>query len=136
MGRVERRLRRKWKAVEKRLGDVEERWGENKVGGHLESKCQIHGLLGIEHLNNEQHTVFDAVTEAYGSDHGGLFFIHGPGGCGKTFVYNLLAQKAHSENHIVLCVASSGIASLLLPLGATAHSTFKIQLAVCQSRES
>ncbi|KAL5720524.1 DNA helicase [Ranunculus cassubicifolius] len=38
--------------------------------------------------------------------------------------------KLRSENKIVLAVASSGIASLLLPGGRTGHSRFKIPLDV------
>ncbi|MCH85307.1 helicase-like protein, partial [Trifolium medium] len=45
---------------------------------------------------------------------------------GKTFMWNTLASSLRSKGHIVLTVASSGIASLLLPGGTTAHSKFKI----------
>jgi len=45
---------------------------------------------------------------------GGLFFLNGPGGTtGKTFVYQALSHAIHGQGKIVLCVASSGIASLL-----------------------
>ncbi|POS82139.1 hypothetical protein EPUL_005526, partial [Erysiphe pulchra] len=54
------------------------------------------------------------------------FFIQGPAGTGKTFLYNTICSKYRSEGKIVLCVASSGIASLLLPNGRTAHSMFRI----------
>lgn len=57
---------------------------------------------------------------------GQLFFLDGPGGTGKTFVYNTVCHKIRSEGWIVLCVASSGIAALLLRGGRTAHSMFKI----------
>ena len=52
----------------------------------------------------------------------GLFFVHGHGGTGKTFLWIIIIAKIRSENRIVLAVASSGIASLLLPGGRTAHS--------------
>ncbi|XP_016171553.1 ATP-dependent DNA helicase PIF1-like [Arachis ipaensis] len=41
-----------------------------------------------------------------------------------------LSAAIRSEGHIVLNVASSGIASLLLPNGRTAHSRFKIPLDI------
>ena len=47
---------------------------------------------------------------------------------GKTYLWNKLISKFQSEKHIVLAVASSRIASLLLPRGKIAHSMFKIPL--------
>jgi ATP-dependent DNA helicase PIF1 len=57
---------------------------------------------------------------------GGVFFLHGYGGTGKTFMWRTLASALRSKHEIVLTVATSGIASLLLPGGRTAHSKFKM----------
>jgi hypothetical protein len=57
---------------------------------------------------------------------GNAFFIDGPGGTGKTFLYNNLLAAVRKEGDIALAVASSGIAALLLPGGRTAHSRLKI----------
>ena len=57
-----------------------------------------------------------------------IFFLNGPGGTRKTYLYHTLCHKLRSEGKIVLCVASSGIAALLLPGGRTAHSTFHIPI--------
>ncbi|XP_010445117.1 PREDICTED: ATP-dependent DNA helicase PIF1-like [Camelina sativa] len=46
----------------------------------------------------------------------------------KTFVWKILAAAIRSRGQIVLNVASSGIASLLLEGGRTAHSRFAIPL--------
>ncbi|XP_028098527.1 uncharacterized protein LOC114298196 [Camellia sinensis] len=54
-------------------------------------------------------------------------------GTGKTFLYNTIALKCRSPGHIVVTVASSGIASLLLVGGRTAHSTFSIPLDVLEN---
>ena len=56
---------------------------------------------------------------------GGVFFLHGYGGTDKTFMWTTLAAALRSQSKIVLTVATSGIASLLLPGGRTAHSKFK-----------
>ncbi|XP_071699004.1 uncharacterized protein [Rutidosis leptorrhynchoides] len=64
---------------------------------------------------------------------GGLFFLYGPGGTGKTFLYNTILAKLRSESLIVLAVASSGIALLLLPGGRTAHSRFVIPLELMEN---
>ena len=64
---------------------------------------------------------------------GQCFFLHRSGGTGKTYVYNTLCYFSHGQNKIVLCVASSGIASLLLIGGRTSHSAFKIPLDIDES---
>lgn len=79
-------------------------------------------------LNPQQMAAFNAICTSVRNAQGKLFFLHGPGGTGKTFVYKVVTNALRLENSIVLCVASSGIAALLLPIGATAHSTFKIPI--------
>ena len=56
-----------------------------------------------------------------------FLFIDGPGGTAITFLYKALLAYARSKK-ITVAVASSGIASLLLPGGRTAHYTFKIPI--------
>ena len=46
------------------------------------------------------------------------------------YVCNLIAAAVHAKGKIILCVASSGIASLLLSGGRTAHSCFKIPIPI------
>ncbi|PIA50920.1 hypothetical protein AQUCO_01100021v1 [Aquilegia coerulea] len=70
------------------------------------------------------------ITNSVRNDSRQVFFLSGPAGTGKTFVYNTVADTLRSEGHIVIMVASSGIASLLLTGGRTAHSTFKIPFEV------
>ena len=77
-------------------------------------------------LNGDQRSAYDCVLDLVRNIHGHMFFLNGPGGTGKTFVYNTLCHQLRSEGTIVLCVASSGIAALLLKGGHTAHSMFKI----------
>ncbi|KAF1870899.1 hypothetical protein Lal_00030210 [Lupinus albus] len=64
--------------------------------------------------------------EAVKHPQGRMFFLYGYGGTGKTHMWRTLTFALRSQNHIVFTVASSGIASLLLPDGRTAHSKFKI----------
>src|SRR6266404_2918511 len=80
----------------------------------------------IASLNPDQQSAFDRITSAITNSTGETFFLHGPGGTGKTYLYNTLCYSLRSQNKIVLCVASSGIAALLLKGGRTAHSRFKI----------
>lgn len=94
-------------------------------------------------FNEDQKTAFDTIV--YGvqqawvesnlpnspvTQNTSTFFLHGPAGTGKTFVYNTLCNYFRSQKKIVLCVASSGIAALLLSGGRTSHFRFKIPIAI------
>lgn len=81
-----------------------------------------------QRLNADQRQAFDEIINSIMNKRGNMFFVNGPGGTGKTFLYQALCHRVRSEGLIVLCVASSGIASLLLPGGRTAHSMFKIPI--------
>src|SRR5487761_412025 len=87
----------------------------------------------IAKLNPDQQTAFDKITSAITTKSGEIFFLHGAGGTGKTFLYNTLCYHLRSQNKIALCVASSGIAALLLKGGRTAHSCFKIPIPCHES---
>ncbi|KAG5561407.1 hypothetical protein RHGRI_004441 [Rhododendron griersonianum] len=84
----------------------------------------------IDSLNNAQRIAFSAIIGSVFRNEGTVFFVSGGAGTGKTFLYNTIALKCRSLGHIVVTVASSGIASLLLLGGRTAHSTFCIPLDV------
>ena len=82
-------------------------------------------------LNDDQRLAADTIVNALRHNEfnvGELFFLDGPGGTGKTFVQNTVMAKLRSQGHIVLAVASSGIAATLLDGGQTAHARFKIPL--------
>ena len=82
----------------------------------------------VPQLNAEQRYAHDRIVSSTETHAGQIFFLSGPGGTGKTFVYNTICNTIRGRGSIVLCVASSGIASLLLRGGRTAHSMFKIPL--------
>ncbi|XP_057744772.1 uncharacterized protein LOC130962595 [Arachis stenosperma] len=82
----------------------------------------------LAQMTSEQKTVYDKIIAAVNSNSGGVFFLYGYGGTGKTFIWKTLSAAIRSKGEIVLTVASSGIASLLLPGGRTAHSRFAIPL--------
>ncbi|XP_057425900.1 uncharacterized protein LOC130719291 [Lotus japonicus] len=79
-------------------------------------------------MTAEQKGVYDSIMQSVLSDSGGFYFLYRYGGTGKTFVWNTLSAAIRSMGMIVLNVASSGIASLLLPGGRTTHSRFCIPL--------
>jgi ATP-dependent DNA helicase PIF1 len=59
-----------------------------------------------------------------------VFFVDGPGGTGKTFLYKTLLARVQSEGLIAIATATFGIAALILPGGRTAHSRFKILIKI------
>jgi hypothetical protein len=77
-------------------------------------------------LNEQQLYAFNTIVHTVLSNKSGFFFLSGYGGTGKTFLWNAIVTHLRAQKRIVLTVASSGVASLLLPGGRTAHSRFKI----------
>nr|GEU45308.1 hypothetical protein [Tanacetum cinerariifolium] len=73
-------------------------------------------------LNPQQRDVYDNIMQAVNERNGGLFFVYGCGGTGKTYLWKTIISWIRSLGRIVLLVASSGISSLLFPGGRTAHS--------------
>ncbi|KAF6139189.1 hypothetical protein GIB67_040336 [Kingdonia uniflora] len=61
---------------------------------------------------------------------GFIFFLNGAAEAGKAFVYNAIIATLRKKENIAIMVASSGIVSLLLDGGRTAHSTFRISINV------
>ncbi|PHH91537.1 hypothetical protein CDD83_83 [Cordyceps sp. RAO-2017] len=104
------------------------KWAQKELAYDREEQRQCADRIASA-LNHGQQAVFDEIVNAVESrPDDAHFFIQGPGGTGKTFLYRGLCAHYRSQGHIFLCVASSGIAALLLPGGRTAHSRFKIPL--------
>ena len=93
-------------------------------------------------LNPEQRQIYDIIINSVredieaGKDTSGAsgksraFFLDAPGGCGKTFLLELIIDTVRSWDNIVTATASSGVAALLLPGGMTAHSKYDLPLDV------
>ncbi|KAH1253626.1 ATP-dependent DNA helicase PIF6 [Glycine max] len=80
-----------------------------------------------------QRSIYNRIMQAVNNNEGGMFFLYGFGGTGKTFIWRTLTSSLRAKNQIVIVVASSGIASLLLPRGRTAHSKFKIPVPIFEN---
>ncbi|KAL3654415.1 hypothetical protein CASFOL_004096 [Castilleja foliolosa] len=100
----------------------------------LEETSYDRPTLASEHchslslLNTNQLRVYNCVVSSYHKEFQILLFVYGHGGTGKTFLWKTIISFFRSLGKIVLAVAASGIASLLLPSGRTAHSRFKIPI--------
>ncbi|XP_052197200.1 uncharacterized protein LOC127804380 [Diospyros lotus] len=97
---------------------------------HYSEAQQTDSQISIDCLNNGQRNAYNIITSSVFQNKGVVFFLNGGAGTGKTFLYNTITLKCRNLGHIVITVASSGIASLLLVRGRTAHSTFSIPLDV------
>ncbi|KAL6292673.1 hypothetical protein ACE6H2_000815 [Prunus campanulata] len=86
-------------------------------------------LLAIERLNEDQKSAFNIIMDTIERCQNSIFFVDGPGGTGKTYLYRALLANMRRFGHIVLATATSGIAATILPGGRTAHSRFKIPLS-------
>lgn len=71
--------------------------------------------VSVEHqklynsLNSDQRSIYSKVVTSVQEKRGGFYFVYGPGGTGKTFLYKAIISRLRSERIIVLAVASSGI---------------------------
>ncbi|XP_056690321.1 uncharacterized protein [Spinacia oleracea] len=79
-----------------------------------------------DRLNPAQQEAFDCIIDHVVRGKAGAFFIDGPGGTGKTFLYNSLYAEVLLMKKVVLPTATLGIAASNIPFGRTAHSRFKI----------
>ncbi|XP_023239126.1 LOW QUALITY PROTEIN: uncharacterized protein LOC111637795 [Centruroides sculpturatus] len=85
----------------------------------------------ITSLNDDQRQAFTTIINAVNDEEiPKCFFLDGPGGSGKTYLYRSLLHYFRARNEIVIPTASTRIASNLLSGGRTYHSLFKLPLEV------
>ncbi|GKD94531.1 ATP-dependent DNA helicase RRM3-like protein, partial [Tanacetum coccineum] len=94
--------------------------------------------LKLEHkrlyvtLTDEQKGIYGTIMDSIDKNKGGMFFVYGYGGTGKTYLYKTMSAACRSKGGIVFNVASSGIAALLLEGGRTAYSRFAIPINIVE----
>ena len=81
-------------------------------------------------MTDERRSIYNDIMKRVEEQKPGIFFLYGYGGTGKTYLWRSMAAAIRSKGEIVITVASSGIATLLIPGGRTAHSRFCIPLDV------
>ena len=89
-------------------------------------------------LNDAQRAIYEEVLDAVECEDEGpkAFFVDGPGGTKKTYLFNFILSRVRSAGNgvhdpaVAIAVATSGVAALLLPGGRTAHSRFRIPIKV------
>ncbi|XP_074301054.1 uncharacterized protein LOC141632403 [Silene latifolia] len=98
------------------------------ISDALNAPVPLLQLASQKQLNVQQRTAYKAINEHVKAAKGGVFFIDGPGGTGKTLLYGAFYVKVCSIGKIYLPTTTSGIATSNLPTGRTTHSRFKIPL--------
>ncbi|KAL3024818.1 hypothetical protein AAZX31_04G146800 [Glycine max] len=93
-----------------------------------EARSEFENLFSS--MTDEQKQIYHKIMQVVNNNEGGMFFLYGYGGTGKTYIWRTLASSLRAKNQIIIMVASSGIASLLFPVGRTAHSKFKIYVPI------
>ncbi|XP_042954554.1 uncharacterized protein LOC122290960 [Carya illinoinensis] len=120
----------------------EEEFQSREIDDELAVAIPKEDIAASQFLNSEQQHVYNAVLEKVFANQNAAFFVDGPGGTGKTFLYRALLATVRSRKLVALATASSGVAASILPGGRTAHSRFKLPLDTdernmyCVSKES
>uniref|UniRef100_A0A1B0DLN1 ATP-dependent DNA helicase n=1 Tax=Phlebotomus papatasi TaxID=29031 RepID=A0A1B0DLN1_PHLPP len=91
-------------------------------------------------LNSAQRSAFDSIVtslrerrDEVNTKEARCFFVDGPGGTGKTFLYETLYYYCVVEGFKCIVTAWTGISASLLPTGRTVHSTFKLPLNLTET---
>ena len=92
----------------------------------------------IDLLTAEQHKIFETVVNEVGSmsttaSKSRAFFVDGPGGTGKTMLYNTLIAYFRMHHIPFASSAWTGIAATLLTEGRTVHSLFKLPVPIIET---
>ena len=84
----------------------------------------------LPNLTPEQLEIYDLVLNAVNAEAELLLFIDARGGCGKTYLLNLILSAIRRINggSTALAMATTGIAANLLALGRTFHSRARAPL--------
>jgi hypothetical protein len=101
----------------------------DELNYNMELLTEEHRVL-MSTMTTEQRRVYDTIINKVEDGKPGLFFLYGYGWTGKTYIWRSLAAALRSKGEIVITIASSGIAALLIPRGRTAHSRFGIPIDI------
>ena len=83
-------------------------------------------------LNEVQKLIVDTIMNSIHNKNKlqNCFYMDGPGGRGKTFIYSTLYHLLTENNINVQTMAFTGIATTLLPHGKTVHKTFSLPVSL------
>jgi len=101
----------------------------NETDENTRQEKRLMGEMMVAQLNDRQRAAFEQIMASINDVDNILprqYFLDGPGGTGKTFLYNTIITVLQGQGKNVIAVTLTGIASTLLIGGATYHSAFKL----------
>ena len=98
----------------------------NLIEDDNESRDNLGNICNRQYnmLNHEQKGIVDMIlrlSNVIEYNNSSYFYIDGPGGPRKTFIYTTLDNFLKSQNKNVCCMAFTGIAAILLPKRMPVH---------------
>jgi hypothetical protein len=90
--------------------------------GHDTHRMKEQVSAAIELLNAEQASIFAKLKDF----ESGLYFVDGPAGTGKSYLFNTLLAEGRSRGVIMVAAAASGIAATVLQGGGTINTKCRI----------
>ena len=83
-------------------------------------------------MSPEQAKAYDDILASVSALEPAAYYIDGPGGSGKTFLYQALLANVRGQKLPALACAWSGIAAVLLERGRTCHSRFGLTVPLSE----
>jgi PIF1-like helicase len=91
----------------------------------------------ITTLNPQQLEAFTKIINGIDfPENQKLLYLNGPGGSGKTYLYNTLMSFVRERGELVLAYASTEIAATLMKNGSTIYRGFKLPVPLVESSVS
>lgn len=81
-----------------------------------------------------QAAAFDAIKHAIDVDTSAVFFVDGPGGTGKSFLFEALLHYVRGRSGIAVACSWNGLAASLLPGGRACHARFGFPVPLPRDR--
>jgi len=100
----------------------------------LEESMEV-GTRQYKQLNVKQKEIVDLILNRLDNNNhnSNCFYIDGPGGSGKTFIYTTIYHLAKIRNKRVCTMGFTDIAATLLPAGKPVHKTFGLPVSLFRS---
>ena len=99
-----------------------------ELNRHKPDNCSANYKTQLNLANNEQRRVLEQIFENLNSGAGGLFYLDGPPGRGKTFTLTTAVNYVRGQGQVALCCATTGFVAVMYPGGRTAHNLFNISV--------
>ncbi|XP_026435847.1 uncharacterized protein LOC113333638 [Papaver somniferum] len=87
-------------------------------------------LSFVNKLNEDQYRAYSTIMRSIERKESKVFFIYGPGGTGKTFLYRVILATVKKTDGIAIATTTSRIIATMLPGGRETHSRFHLPMTL------